>query len=434
MLNLNPSHPLSAHPHVRNLNVFRWLTLLLFTLPAHLYPVYGVAKFGAEPILTLNDANRPDISADGRRIAVLPEIGKVEVYDVAQKRKLRSFSVPNASDHRLSAAGDRVAILGSISHPSTPGHYTAEVKLWIYDVESGRELQQLSTDVVVDGRQGASLSIGSGEYGGSISSDLTLLADSLRGDQLASSTKPGILLWDVEKRALVKSFGRSQGRDSWRVIRLTPDGRVLATTVSNLEDERRSGTVVWETGTGRELLRLPFSCWRLALSADGRRLVTIRNDPTGRSSPTTTIDITSQGKVQVKPLHGILQPGWPGRYVTEIWGLGAGKLLQQVGSSYSKVPPIGDGALSPDGKLLATVSSQYVLVWEAGSGRILAAQRHVKDANYDVVKGVLFSDDGRLLVMSSMGEVVKVWLVMDVLRMAKVDDEALRKGNNRGRA
>src|SRR5215207_8961592 len=154
MPNLNPSRPSSEHHHVRNRNVFRWLTFFLFTLPAGLYPIYGAAKSGAEPILTLNDANRPDISADGRRIAVLPEIGKVEVYDVAQKRKLRSFSVPHASDHRLSASGDRVAILGHIHRPSTPGHYTAEVKLWIYDVESGRELQQVGTDVVVDGRKG----------------------------------------------------------------------------------------------------------------------------------------------------------------------------------------------------------------------------------------------------------------------------------------
>jgi WD40 repeat protein len=60
-----------------------------------------------------------------------------------------------------------------------------------------------------------------------------------------------------------------------------------------------------------------------------------------------------------------------------------------------------------------------VLVWDGDTGRLVAAQPHVHSGS-DRVKSVSFSSDGRYLIMSSMGEVVKVWLVADVMKEASV--------------
>lgn len=81
--------------------------------------------------------------------------------------------------------------------------------------------------------------------------------------------------------------------------------------------------------------------------------------------------------------------------------------------------PITGLALSPDGRFLATESLNYVLTWDAKTGRLLAALLHDAD-DRDRVRRVAFSSDGRYLAMSSMNEVVKVWRTADVFAEASV--------------
>jgi hypothetical protein len=377
---------------------------------------------GAKPVLTLNDANHPSVSADGRRVAVTPEIGVTEVYDVATGRRLRAFRLEGSFGHAISADGARLVIFADTPLPDEGRYTKSKREALFYEIDSGRELARASAELSLGGEFASSLSVyaGSGQGTENISSDLRLVAAPVyKRQQDPPPGTPGVVLGDLEKQSLVRGFGEfEEWDDDWSQVSLTPAARAVAATRHNIKNAGRNVTAVWDAQSGRELVRLPFKSVWLALSADGRRLVTSRDDSATGGSAVLSVD--SQGRPRARAAGEAQGGDRPsGGQITEVWDVASGRRLAEVGAALGgKRPPLARGTLSPDGRLLATASGGHVLVWDAASGRLSATQPHGRGSDAARVKTVAFSADGQFLVTSGFDENVKVWRVADLQRDA----------------
>lgn len=395
------------------------LTAMLAFISTEARQKFDLPKTGAKPVLTLKDANHPVISADGQRILVAPSIHVAEVYDVSTGRKLQSFN-HEFFRYALSGDGKQVVMFSFVTKSVSESRYAiSHTEVRFFDVDSGKLIKQaFADDLAIANRLG--------EHARYISSNLRFMANPALLEEIrdAPPNKTGVLLANLETLSVIREFGKYDANyDNWRTAALTPDARVLAVTRSNIKHRERNETFVWDAQSGRELLRLPFDSWWLELSADGRRLVTARSStPVDKGNAVTfSVDKDGQLRAEVKAVDSAsvkTEPESP----TEIWDITSGRRLSAVGAEFGNkgLPVMLRGALSPDGRLLATASDNYVLMWDAETGKLLAAQTHVASPEQDTVRNVAFSEDGRFLVMGSAAEIVKVWRVADVLKQAAV--------------
>ena len=338
------------------------------------------------PVLTLNDANHPLLSYDGQRIVVGPEVGLAEVYEVATGRKLETFRVPNSADYAISPDGKRLGIWGDEITWSDGRHYKSKAVFWLFDINTGKEIRH--NDAVIM-REGVIVGFLEALHNSeNVSSDLKLVAN------LAPSEKvvPSVTLRNLETLELVRqfSFGEYSKSGVAGTVAMTPDAKVIAATRRDLYGSNCKQTVAWDARTGRELLRLPFEAIGISLSSDGSRLALS----------------ASQGDNDI----------------SEVWSLENGKRISEIGLEFGSHRYFtSGGTLSPDGKLLATRRRNYVLLWDAASGRLAAAQR-VTDASDDSVKSVSFSGDGRFVATGTLSEEVRIWQVAEILKKAKISD------------
>ena len=398
--------------HNRAIRVFLvLLTLILMT--AQFYPQALSDCSRATPLLVLRDANSPSLSADGKRIAVSPEIGMSEVYDVPSGRKLQTFRVANSFGSQLAADGRQLAIFAPlVSHDSS----SRPCNVWFFDVDSGRELRRSNTCVKLGEKFVGSLIIDSLNNNRNLSSDLRLIAGPANPglfEKRSLATQPGIWLWDISRQRLTRTFGElvvydDYNFDVWKEVRLTPDGRVLAASRFNRRSENLE-TIIWDAQSGRVLLRLPFASRYLALSDDGRRVATTIEPPMTGAENRVSLAVDPKGQVLANSSGAAMAERPP----TEVWDIATHKRIAQIGED--RDVPITGVAFSPDGTLLATESLNCVVVWNADTGKLLASVVHDEDER-GRVKSVAFSSDGRYLVTSSLNEVVKVWSVADLIK------------------
>jgi len=404
------------------------LTMLLVVFHPVAHSKFARLTRGAKPVLILHDANQPVLSADGRRIVVTPEIGVTEVFDFPSGRKLRTFRNKNSVGSWISADGSQVIVF---AFPQSAN----DDNVWFYDTESGTELKSTNTYLEYEGKFAGRLVVygGDAESTNNISSDLRWIAGPASYPvndlgPLKDKQKPGVWLWNIAQHQLARSFGMFEIHDEfdydvWQQVKLTPDGHTLAASRTNRKRPDNQETIVWDAQTGRQLLRLPFGSYWLAVSDKGQRLVTSRVQSDEGS--TKVFGITPEGQVTSASEPGTSSTKKDLSQITEVWDIASGRRLSEVGVEFGiNRPSMVRGALSPDGKLIVTASLDEVLVWDAETGRLLAAQPHVQSGP-DRVKSVAFSSNGRYLVMSSVGEVVKVWLVADVLKEASASGKSV---------
>jgi WD40 repeat protein len=373
------------------------LLLPVFLLFPH-FPSYSTqaqsdkSRAGAKPIIIIRDANDPEIARSSNRVAVLPAIGIAKVYELSSGKNLRTSRIEGAHQVWLSDDGKRLAV-------------AADAGLWIIDVESGKEISLAKVAVPQNGHY--------------VASDLRLIATVVNRPKRSDPGQPAIWLWNMETAKLERTFGdMNHDFDFWKRLSMTPDGRIIAATHADRKQKNRNLTVVWDVKSGRELLRLPFESYWLALSPDGMRVAVCYFVPSGSDLHGEEFILRQDGRLEVELRASLAPPENRVHLRMEIWDIHTGKLLRQIGASYGpKLPRITSGALSTDGTLLATGSLSYVLLWDTQTGRPIAAQLNSKN---DSVHKVAFSGDGSLLVVGSMGETVKVWRLGDVLEEASV--------------
>jgi WD40 repeat protein len=200
---------------------------------------------------------------------------------------------------------------------------------------------------------------------------------SLDGKLLASTSLDGtVRLWRTED-------GQPQGPPlrhdgSTTAAAFSPDGMRLATACAD-------GTArLWKVANGQPLglpLRHQGSVQQVAFSPDGQRLATASFDGSARLWTTRVSRETGQP-------HGPR--------------MGRKSLPTQLPWSGLRV------AFSPDGKLLATTSSDlFARLWEVPSGEPYGPPIPLPSA----LEAVVFSPDGKLLATGCMDDAVRLWEV-----------------------
>jgi WD40 repeat protein len=328
------------------------------------------------PLLILRDANTPSLSFFGERIAVSPEVGLTDVYQVDSGKKLRGFQLANSIAESISGDGKFLRMFGDNQSA-------------IFEVDSGKLLSLEDTSVYKDRRNVGS--VGLRTYAGSLqknySPDLDFMAVVYPwwDDKNASPDQPAIIIGKLSDHSLIRSLKAPDGfvkHDIWSSPGMTPDTKSVVSERNNIGQPERNITIVWNLETGKPILSLPFSSRWFSISDDGSRLITNARGDAGR---------------------------------IKVWDVPSGKLLstvdQYVGGEKILV---SWGMLSPDGSLLVTARNVDFYLWDTTTGKLITSQKQ-DDISKGNVKSIAFSGDGKRIAIGSDTEVVTVWSVASIL-------------------
>ena len=253
----------------------------------------------------------------------------------------------------------------------------------------------------------------------------TYIAFSPDGKRLASvhfdtgliDARHALCLWEVGDRKELRLVAtlmlakdpHSHYRESLYYLTFSPDGKMLATRHPN------DTTVIWETATGKEQLRLDTQGLAVAFAPDGRTLTSVSRDGLVRHWDLAT-------KKCVDPKEGAQRKDF--LFVDSAVASADGKILA-LSDGYSVVLKDAcsgktlrhfDGleasylALSPDGKVLAAKNRDGVVLLDRRTGK---EQARLSDP--DAEGGLVFSPDGKSLAVASR-ESVSVWKVRKLAR------------------
>jgi RNA polymerase sigma factor (sigma-70 family) len=407
-------------------------------------------------------------SHDGRRLAATERDNAVRVYDVADGRRLHSWTVnltnPNenyTSAIAFSPAGTTLAV-GATDHlvhlwdlksgremPALRGHgwyvsglvfapdgrflysvgWDGNIRCWDTATWRERPAPMAATGTVARAPVG---SIVAWEGDGGV----VHLSDAVTGRMLrtlpgkaagftrlvfspdeavlaAAGNDLSVQLWDVASGKLRREWSWPKGKDGYQVVEdmaFAPDGKTLATA-----DFRGSEVLLWDTQSGTRLGRAAHQmAFGVVYGHDGRTLITVGWDRALRWWSLPGLQalgamILPAGTKNDLRLHAITASA-DGRRLATI-DLGGGISVwdaasHQVLRSFPALMGQCRIALSPDGQWLTVGGySGEVALWDVNSG-----QQVWKPVGHPSrVFQVAFSPDGRTLLTGSDDSTVLVW-------------------------
>jgi WD40 repeat protein len=218
-------------------------------------------------------------------------------------------------------------------------------------------------------------------------------------------------LWDVATGKLLRRFDDGRGQQPQSPA-LSADGRTFA----GLAGARAS---LWEVATGRLLRQWGAAASAVALSPDGKTVITADYDKHVRFWDTATGEELRAYDLGV--VAGLLSPGGKAAVsvsketTLQVWDVAAGKEICRL-SREQGWNLHGGVAFSPDGRLLATGAATLrdpgvksdgggARVWEVATGRELRQLGPDPAGTW----AVAFSPDGKLLATGSGFGPVRLW-------------------------
>jgi WD40 repeat protein len=212
------------------------------------------------------------------------------------------------------------------------------------------------------------------------SPDSTLLAvagiETLAQVVAGSDRNEAVYLWDVKGLALKQTLELKKITPG--ALQFTPDGRHLVLTASSRGSAPVTSLVrLWRTQDLREGLTAPEREFQLGPGA------------------VTDADVDPSGR--------ILAVAGTDRRI-QLWDLTSGRKLRSFGTHTAPIRAI---AFSPDGKTLATATTQDAVVrlWDVASGTLLANLV----GHLDTINRIAFSPDGSTLASAAADGYVGVW-------------------------
>ncbi|WP_420629186.1 WD40 repeat domain-containing protein [Candidatus Leptofilum sp.] len=264
------------------------------------------------------------------------------------------------------------------------------------------------------------------------SEKVTTLVFSPNSQRLASGgDDKTAAVWDVVTGELVQRFSTDFAPG---FLQFSPDGTHLAVSLP---------ITLFAIETGQEVARFE-EAWELIFGEDSE-LVAIRRNEYGYSSP---VQSALQSPAQQIPLWEL-----DGDYITQYWLDENGRYLT-IG--YVNTQPLAEGnppthhwllwdmasrhihlqfeadeqvdplGFSPDGRLIASGSlSGTVELWDVASGELLLTLNHhterligmvgvpiFRQNSVDDMRGLVFSEDGRLLITAAHDGTIRFWSVL----------------------
>jgi WD40 repeat protein len=196
------------------------------------------------------------------------------------------------------------------------------------------------------------------------------------------------------------------------LLALSPDRHLLATGAHSAFTEHSAYSKIWDLKTGRLLYSIQTGAPRIALSPDGRWLISA-----GRGSQLRLIDVRTLAGIRLfrsvmkerlfscvafspdsRNLAIASVAQLDGRPEIEVWDVAAARLVHEFPIEHA----VQSIAYSPDGQVLVTAGGQSApTTWDATTGERLATW---PESRYPVA----FSPDGEVLALPQMDGTVKL--------------------------
>ena len=318
-------------------------------------------------------------SRDGKKLAAGSSSQPIELWDVATRTPLHAAEGHWAGINHL-AYTPNGKILASCSHDGT-------VRFW--DPRTGQELRQL-------------LGHESGVERVAFTPDGKLLASS-------STTDKTVRLWQVDTGQEVRRF--TTERNDGYGLTFSPDGQTLVCSKSNGSIE------LWTTATGQLIGRLQRHgqgpVRSVAFTPDSKNLISGGHDCVIRAW-----DVANQKQLRQIQILGAwvwqlaLSPD--GRYLVSVdtddgdpvlRDVATGQEVARLGTRRERVRTF---AFSPDSKMLACVGrTQAITLWELATRR----ERCQFPSQSGSVSTLAFAPDGKTLASGNADSTMVVWNV-----------------------
>ena len=275
------------------------------------------------------------------------------------------------------------------------------IGVWIYDVQTGKELQLLATEPV----------------------NVKSIAFSPDGTKLVSSGIGALLsLWDVESGRLLRTFPIESEWDN-RGVAFSPDGKIIASN-------GQIGTVqLWNPDTGESIRTLKGQeawggSYSIQFSPDGKTLATgwlngticlwdvntgtIKHTHTEHESLVLTLEFFPDGKT--------LASGSGDKNIM-LWDVNTGNLIRTLTGHIGRILDI---AVSPHSNILVACDGHYeIRLWNLNTGEMLKRIRE----HWHIPRSVIFSADGSTFATGGPGTIY-IWDVATTMKMRTLINHA----------